>query len=382
MGDGLFAVPQTNPHVPAESPVRKNGAFIGPVYERLETNIPHTLMEYSDSKFPPNLQLFPRHTDILAYLRQSAVSIIPSIQFGTQVKDILFQRSESNKDEWQVCTIHLRTGQASCTAYDAVVVASGHFAVPHIPDLPGLQAWNDRHPGTISHSKYFKKPESFKNQNVLVVGSSASGLDIASQISTESASVYLCARSESFLLRGFSRESKILQKSEISKFDYETRKVKFQDGTETKSIDSIIFCTGYLYSFPFLKSLVPNPIDDGSHVQHTYQHLIYAPNPTLAFLVLPQRIIPYLQMCPRRCLCADYCQVSTCRGTSWGARKNILWKTFHTKPPVNGSLGGENNRRDWRREEIPPSSIPKRCRSHKFFVRLGSPGTEKNRLGE
>lgn len=37
----------------------------------------------------------------------------------------------------------------------------------------------------------------------------------------------------------------------------------------------------------------PRLIEDGSHVRHTYQHLFFTPRPTLSFLTLPQRIIPF-----------------------------------------------------------------------------------------
>ena len=53
-------IPQINPHHPLEEPLwrtstykdgecrqsRKQATFISPMYERLETNIPHTLMAY------------------------------------------------------------------------------------------------------------------------------------------------------------------------------------------------------------------------------------------------------------------------------------------------------------------------------------------------
>ena len=60
-----------------------------------------------------------------------------------------------------------------------------------------------------------------------------------------------------------------------------------------KNVDAIVYCTGYLYSFPFLSSLDPPLITDGSHVENLYQHVLYRPDPTLAFPVLNQRVIPF-----------------------------------------------------------------------------------------
>jgi len=50
-----------------------------------------------------------------------------------------------------------------------------------------------------------------------------------------------------------------------------------------------------MYSFPFLKNLSPLPdvVEDGSRVQNVYQQMVYHPCPTLFFLGLPQRVVPF-----------------------------------------------------------------------------------------
>lgn len=40
--------------------------------------------------------------------------------------------------------------------FDAVIVASGHYNVPYIPDIPSLVRYETRFPGTILHSKHFR----------------------------------------------------------------------------------------------------------------------------------------------------------------------------------------------------------------------------------
>jgi hypothetical protein len=79
----------------------------------------------------------------------------------------------------------------------------------------------------------------------------------------------------------------------IARFLVESRGVQFEDGSAETNIDAIVFATGYFYSLPFLKYLEPPVITDGFRVEHTYQHLFYAPRPTLSFLVLNQRVIPF-----------------------------------------------------------------------------------------
>jgi cation diffusion facilitator CzcD-associated flavoprotein CzcO len=48
--------------------------------------------------------------------------------------------------------------------------------------VKNIRGLHEAHPGVISHSKSYRSPEPFRNKKVVVVGNSASGLDIASQI--------------------------------------------------------------------------------------------------------------------------------------------------------------------------------------------------------
>lgn len=84
-----------------------------------------------------------------------------------------------------------------------------------------------------------------------------------------------------------------IEKPEITEFIIQDRAVRFKDGSVEKDIDVILYATGYFYSFPFLTGLDPPLIEDGTHVQNLYQHMIYRQNPTLMFPVLQQRVIPF-----------------------------------------------------------------------------------------
>ncbi|KIW03317.1 uncharacterized protein PV09_05528 [Verruconis gallopava] len=297
-GDGMFDVPQTNPHVGLEQPVAGGNSdtqsnecqFLSPIYERLETNIPKSLMGYSDTPWADHLQVFPRHEDVQEYLEAYGAELIPSIKFMTQVTRV----TPAEDDSWLLEYKDLHTKKAHAETFDAVVVATGHFSVPYVPEIEGLAEWNQRHPGSVSHSKYFRAPEPFKEKKVVVIGSSASGLDIASQISTFCRKpLLLSQRSVSDLAAGFANDPDISVVPQITHVDANGRTVFFSDGRIEQDVDELLFCTGYLYSFPFLESLEPNPISDGTRVEHTYKHLFYAPRPTLAFLTLNQKIIPF-----------------------------------------------------------------------------------------
>ena len=57
-----------------------------------------------------------------------------------------------------------------------MVVATGRFNAPHVPDIPGLQAWADQFPDRVIHSRQYRRPQPYTNQTVLIVGGSVSGV--------------------------------------------------------------------------------------------------------------------------------------------------------------------------------------------------------------
>ena len=62
-------------------------------------------------------------------------------------------------------------------AFDAVVLANGHYSVPFIPEVKGLAEYIARFPGKILHSKTYRSPSIYRSKRVLTIGNSASGHD-------------------------------------------------------------------------------------------------------------------------------------------------------------------------------------------------------------
>ncbi|OJJ48523.1 hypothetical protein ASPZODRAFT_93270 [Penicilliopsis zonata CBS 506.65] len=293
-------VPQLRPWEPPEEPLwvaagsaQKEAVFVSALYERLETNIPKELMKYSDQSWPADTQLFPSHATVLRYLEEYAEDVRDHIRFETQVLDVRVDNPQTST--WAVTTRNLRSGCNSTELYDAVVVASGHYNVPYLPAIEGIETWNKTYPGIISHSKSFDSPEQFRDRKVVVVGNSASGVDIAAQIRGVCKGKLLSStRSESSF--PLSTPSNILQVPEIIEFlppSKHCRGLRFKDGRIEEDIDAIVFCTGYLYAYPFLSSLEPPVITDGRRTLNVYRQIFYIEHPTLVFPVLPQRVIPF-----------------------------------------------------------------------------------------
>jgi cation diffusion facilitator CzcD-associated flavoprotein CzcO len=133
-----------------------------------------------------------------------------------------------------------------------------------------------------------------RSQKVIVVGNSASGVDISAQISTcAQLPIIVSEKTTPDPSAGAQTSPWAKFLPEISEFIAEDQTVRFANGHIETNIDAVIFCTGYLYTFPFLKDLSPAVTGDGNCVLNLYQHLFYIDDRTLAFAGLPQRIVPF-----------------------------------------------------------------------------------------
>ncbi|CUM46472.1 uncharacterized protein AC631_05388 [Debaryomyces fabryi] len=265
--------------------------FFSPMYKHLETNITGKLMQYANSSFPSDVFAYPTRQEVFQYLQEYSHTIPKDtkIHLNSNVLS-LTKRSKV----WEVQVEDLKVKKTSIKQYDAIVLANGHFETPFIPKVEGLNSWHIKLPLSITHAKYYNDPNEFANKNVLVVGSSSSGSDIAIQLSVRCNKVYVSNRGNSL-----GPEFKNLRASVIgliTKYDFDNNKsVTTAEGDTISDIDTVIFCTGYRYDFPFLKSYMDDEsiLDpEGTVVHNLYKQMFYIPDPSLAFLVLPKLIVP------------------------------------------------------------------------------------------
>ena len=130
---------------------------------------------------------------------------------------------------------------------------------------------------------------------MIIVGFSASGTDIAKKIEPVCRAPLLISQRSSAGLSPGSQiltEGKVIRLSIVS-VNAQDRSVTFADGVEETGIDCIILCTGYHYSYPFLSEITGFEKADGVGNTKTYQHIFYTPNPTLAFALLPLRVVAF-----------------------------------------------------------------------------------------
>ena len=136
------------------------------MYDGLESNLPHMLMQFSDTPFPEGTQLFAARETVLQYLHDYANDIIPMVRFEHQVVDVRPTRADTTDEHhgWKVTTESIATGETTIETFDAVVAANGHCEWPLLPEIEGIDAWSKEHPESLYHSVSYKNSKIFKNK--------------------------------------------------------------------------------------------------------------------------------------------------------------------------------------------------------------------------
>lgn len=123
---------------------------------------------------------------------------------------------------------------------------------------------------------------------VVVLGARASGKDIALEIATVAKEVILSHKGDHLktCLLGNLRECQSIK--EIN----ENGEIVFEDGSVSEA-DAILYCTGYLFDFPFLDEKCRIEVENG-RVFPLYKHLFNAHYPSMSIMGLPSIICPFL----------------------------------------------------------------------------------------
>lgn len=169
--------------------------------------------------------------------------------------------------------------------FDAVIVASGHFNVPYVPNIPGLQEFKDNPSKTVIHSKAYRSKQYFRNKKTIVVGASVSAMDSIQDILHITGSKIISSQKKTSQPHTYFGSSAfdhplVDKRGEITSIDNDKGVIYFDDGTEVSDIDSIILGTGFSFSYPFL----PGIDLTGNRVQGLYQNVFQIGDETLSFV--------------------------------------------------------------------------------------------------
>ena len=166
------------------------------VWPTMHTNTSRVLTAFSDLEHDGHL-VFPSNTDVLDYLQRyaDAFGLTSRIRFGTRIE--LLSRDGSGREAgW------LLDHSGTTERFDRVVVASGRFHAPAIPEVPGLDAFTGS-AGAISTYDY-REPSRYRDKRVLVAGCAVSALEIATELTQLGAArVVLTQRRQRYVLPKF-----------------------------------------------------------------------------------------------------------------------------------------------------------------------------------
>lgn len=218
------------------------------MYRYLWSNGPKECLEYPDYTFDEHfgkpIPSFPPREVLFDYLkgRWSKADVRPWIRFSHRVHDVKY--NAATDDFTVVVKNSAEDRMLPAEKFDYVIVATGHFSVPHVPSFVGLNQF----PGRVLHAHNFRDANEFKGKNLLLIGASYSAEDIALQcVKYGTASVICCYRTKPM---GFKWPPQITERPVLTKV--EGKIAHFKDGSKAE-VDAIILCTGYLYSYPFLR---------------------------------------------------------------------------------------------------------------------------------
>ncbi|XP_020965734.1 flavin-containing monooxygenase FMO GS-OX5-like isoform X3 [Arachis ipaensis] len=201
----------------------------------LRTNLPRALMSFTDYPFvrtESDPRTFPRRDEVLRFLNRFADEF--GVREVTRLKTRV-SRVERVKDEWVVESMTRGSESVSREVFEAVVVCSGHNSVPRVAEIDGIENWR----GYQMHSHNYRAPGRFQDQ-IKCVNKDGS--------------------------------------------------ISFQDGSSIFA-NTIIYCTGYKYHFPFLDINGIVTVEDKC-VGPLYKH-IFAPAlaPSLSFIGIVTKVI-------------------------------------------------------------------------------------------
>ncbi|KAH7202161.1 hypothetical protein DER44DRAFT_786591 [Fusarium oxysporum] len=288
--DEQLPIPETLPTLlPKSTQPRHEESSL---YPYLETNVDTSTMEFTQEPIPEirserSIGMHGPETPFRHWkvMRDYIAGILHRnhyedlISYNTTVEHV-----EKTGDEWKV--VLRKEGKKQdywwSETFDAVVVASGHYWVPYIPAVEGLEQFEKTRPGSVVHSKHFRGRDSFHGKRVVVVGASVSAADIAVDLVDTAKSPIHCVTightTNVFFGDTAFDHPKIQQHPSIAKVV--NRTVHFIDGTSVADVDHIIFGTGYSWTLPFLPSL---PVRN-NRVPGLYQHIVWQKDPTLLFV--------------------------------------------------------------------------------------------------
>ena len=246
------------------------------MYRYLWSNGPKEGLEFADYSFEEHfgrqIGSYPPRAVLFDYIegRVTKAGVRDWIRFRTAVRFVTFDHGKFT------VTVHdLVKDRMYSEVFDHVVVASGHFSTPNVPEFPGFPNYN----GRILHAHDFRDAMEFKGKDILIVGTSYSAEDIGSQCWKYGCkSVTVSHRTAPM---GFDWPDNWREVPLLDHVDADT--AYFKDGS-AKKVEAIILCTGYQHHFPFLPDDLRLKTRNRLATADLYKGVAFVHNPALFYL--------------------------------------------------------------------------------------------------
>ena len=249
----------------------------GSMYRYLWSNGPKEGLEFADYTFEEHfgkpIASYPPRAVLFDYMkgRVEKAGVRNMIRFSTIVRDVRAVKDGG----FEVTSRNEITDTDESEFFDKVIIATGHFSVPNVPEYPGFDQFN----GRLMHAHDFRDAREFADKDLLILGTSYSAEDIGSQCWKYGAKSITVAHRTASMGYDWPGNWK-----EVPKLDrVEGRTANFIDGT-SKNVDAIILCTGYKHHFPFLSDDLRLKTANRLVAADLYKGVVWNKNPSLFYL--------------------------------------------------------------------------------------------------
>ncbi|MET0313951.1 MAG: NAD(P)/FAD-dependent oxidoreductase, partial [Hansschlegelia sp.] len=211
----------------------------GSMYRYLWSNGPKECLEFADYSFEEHfgrpIPSFPPRAVLHDYIagRVEKSGVRKYCKFSHAVRDVTWNAETS---KFTVVVNDLAAKTRISEEFDYVFVANGHFSTPNVPSFEGIEKFL----GRVLHAHDFRCADEFAGKHVLLIGSSYSAEDIATQCHKYGAKrITFSYRTRPM---GFDWPESFSERPLLTKVVGKT--CYFQDGSTAEDVDAIIFCTG------------------------------------------------------------------------------------------------------------------------------------------
>ena len=257
------------------------------MYRYLWSNGPKEGLEFADYSFEEHfgkqIASYPPRAVLFDYIegRVNKAEVRDWIRFRTPVR---FVQYDEGRGKFTVTAHDLVADRMYSEDFDHVIVASGHFSTPNVPEFKGFPNYN----GRILHAHDFRDAMEFKDKDILLVGTSYSAEDIGSQCWKYGARSLTVSHRTAPM--GFDWPANWQEVPLLTHVDENT--AYFKDGT-SKKVDAIILCTGYQHHFPFLPDDLRLKTRNRLATADLYKGVAWVHNPKLFFLGMQDQWFTY-----------------------------------------------------------------------------------------